>query len=41
MPTHNSLDQAIKALEDFSNTSQLPWPEHVKQMMIEKNYQTL
>lgn len=35
------LSKAIEAIEDFNQSSQLPFPEHVKQMMIREEFPKL
>ncbi|MGV0995512.1 hypothetical protein [Empedobacter falsenii] len=35
------LDKAIEAIEDFSHSSQLPFPEFVKQMMLRDEFPKL
>ncbi|WP_313096757.1 hypothetical protein [Empedobacter sp.] len=35
------LDKAIEAIEDFSHSSQLPFPDFVKQMMLRDEFPKL
>lgn len=35
------LSKAIEAIEDFNHSSQLPFPEFVKQMMIREEFPKL
>jgi len=35
------LEKAIQEIEDFSQASQLPFPEDVKQMMLRKEFPKL
>ena len=35
------LHKAIEAIEDFNHSSQLPFPEFVKQMMIREEFPKL
>ncbi len=35
------LSKAIEAIEDFNQSSQLPFPEHVKQMMLREEFPKL
>ena len=35
------LNKAIEAIEDFNHSSQLPFPEFVKQMMIREEFPKL
>lgn len=41
MQNLTELHNAISAIEDFSHSSQLPYPEDVKQMMLREEFPKL
>ncbi|WP_313579820.1 hypothetical protein [Chishuiella sp.] len=41
MQNITDLHNAISAIEDFSHSSQLPYPEEVKQMMLKEEFPKL
>lgn len=41
MQNLTDLHNAISAIEDFSHSSQLPYPEDVKQMMLKEEFPKL